>query len=156
MAQSVSATTINGPNGPLNLVFGESTPEQRLACCELVVSAFAPDFPGSSLMAHEDAMAQHPLVANRGSRYWCLSLADDPGCIVSLCKTMRRRLLVRDGDSTREEDGYCIGAVVTDPRYRRLGLAKMLMQRVAQWADGPGGAAATMLYTSVGDVSGDT
>lgn len=151
MAQSLS-TTIKGPNGPLNVVFGEATPEQRLPWCGVVTAAFAPSFPASAFMQHEEHLSQHPLTVNQGTRFWCISLADDPGSVLAVCKAVRRRFLVRASDSVREEDGYCIGYVGTHPDYRRLGLAKLLMRHVAEWLDGPADAAASMLYTSVGDV----
>lgn len=153
MAQSLSTTTtIKGPDGPLNVVLGEATPEQRFPWCEIVTAAFAPSFPASAFEAQEDYLAQHPLTLNQGTRFWCVSLADDPAVVVAVTKTVRRRLLVRDSESVREEDGYCVGYVGTHPEYRRLGLASLLIKHVAAWLDGPGGAAASMLYTSVGDV----
>jgi ribosomal protein S18 acetylase RimI-like enzyme len=152
MAQSVSAT-IKGPNGPLSIVFGEGSPDQQVPWCEVAAAAFAPQVPASVFVEHGDALSQHPLARNKGIRYWCISLVDDPASVISMCGTIRRPLLVRDSESTREEDGYCVFMVATHTQYRRLGLAKMLMIQVAEWLDGPGGAAASMLYTSVGDVS---
>ncbi|RFU72433.1 hypothetical protein TARUN_9829 [Trichoderma arundinaceum] len=150
MSQSLSAT-IKGPSGPLNIVFGEVTPEQRLPCCEVVVAAFAPSLPASIFVEHEEYLSQHPLSLNQGTRFWCISLADDPGSVLAFCKTIRRRFLVRDSKSIREEDGYCISTVATHPHYRRLGLATLLIKHIAEWLDGPADAAASMLYTSVGD-----
>ncbi|UKZ72415.1 hypothetical protein TrVFT333_000044 [Trichoderma virens FT-333] len=150
MLHSLSAT-INGPSGPLNVVFGEGTPEQRLSCCEVIVAAFAPSFPASACVEHEEYLSRHPLSLNKGTRFWCISIADNPGTILALCKTIRRRFLVRDSESIHEEDGYCIGTVATHPHYRRLGLATLLIKHVAEWLDGPADAAASMLYTSVGD-----
>ncbi len=155
MAQPVSATII-GPNGPLDMVLGEQNPDQRFPCSELGVAAFAPQLPASVFAEHAEAMSKHPLAHNQGIRYWCISLADNPASVITMCGTIRRPLLVRDSESTREEDGYCVFMVATHAQYRRLGLAKMLMKRVAEWLDGPGNAAASMLYTSVGDVSGTT
>ena len=54
-----------------------------------------------------------------------------------------------------EGDGYCIASVITNPDYRKAGLASVLMGHVAEWMDGPGGGTASMLYTSIGDVSLD-
>lgn len=152
MTQSLSET-ISGPNGPLNIVFGEGTPDQQLSLCEVASAAFAPQVPASVFVEHGKALSQHPLVSNNGVRYWCISLVDDPQTVLTMCGTLRRPLLVRDSESTREENGYCVFMVATHTQYRRLGLAKKLMNRVAEWLDGPGGAAISMLYTSVGDVS---
>lgn len=151
MAQSL-LTTVKGPSGLLNIVFGEAAPEQRLPWCGVVTAAFAPSFPASAFMEHEEYLSRHPLTVNQGTRFWCISLANDSGSILAVCKTIRRRFLVRDIESIREENGYCIGYVATHPDYRRLGLATLLMQQIAGWLDGPADAAASMLYTSVGDV----
>ncbi|KAK4062803.1 uncharacterized protein Triagg1_9673 [Trichoderma aggressivum f. europaeum] len=151
MAFSFS-TTVQGPSGPLKIVFGEETPEQRLACCEVIVASYAPSFPASAIVELEEYLSQHPLTLNQGTRFWCISLDDDTGSVLALCKTIRRRFLVKDSESMREESGYCISTVATHPQYRRLGLATLLIQQVAKWLDGPADAAASMLYTSVGDV----
>ncbi|ORY58055.1 uncharacterized protein BCR38DRAFT_75647 [Pseudomassariella vexata] len=150
MAQSVSAT-ITGPNGPLDIVLGEQTPDQKSPCWELAVAAFAPQIPASAFAEQAEALWKHPLARNQGVRFWCISLADDPASVVAMCGTIRRPLLVRDSESTREEDGYCVFMVATHAQYRRRGLAKILLKRIAEWLDGPGDAAASMLYTSVGD-----
>lgn len=152
MAQPVS-TSIAGPNGPLDVVIGGQNPGQEFSCCELAVAAFAPEIPASVFAEHGEALSKHPLARNQGIRYWCISLANDPMSVIAMCGTIRRPLLVRDSESMREEDGYCVFMVATHAQYRRLGLAKMLMKRVAEWLDGPGSAAASMLYTSIGDVS---
>ncbi|KAL6899943.1 hypothetical protein GGI43DRAFT_427653 [Trichoderma evansii] len=146
-----TTTTIKGPSGPLNVVLGEATPEQRFPWCAVVTAAFAPSFPASAFEAHEEYLAQHPLTVNQGTRFWCISLADDPKVVLAVTKTVRRPFLVRDSESVREENGYCIGYVGTHPDYRRLGLASLLIKHVAEWLDGPADAAASMLYTSVGD-----
>jgi ribosomal protein S18 acetylase RimI-like enzyme len=152
MAQSVPAT-INRPGGPLNIVFGEGTPDQQVSWCEVAAAAFAPQVPASVFVEHGDALSQHPLARNKGIRYWCISPADNRTSVIAMCGTIRRPLLVRDSESMREEQGYCVFMVATHTQYRRLGLATMLMTQVAEWLDGPGDAAASMLYTSVGDVS---
>lgn len=152
MAQTVSAT-IKGPNGPLDLVLGQATPEQQAPCYELAAAAFVPQISPSVIVEHGESVSQHPLVRNNGSRFWCISLANDPLTVIAMCGTLYRPLLVRDSQSMREEKGYCIFMVATHTQYRRLGLAKMIMKQVTEWLDGAGGAAASMLYTSVGDVS---
>lgn len=151
MAFSFS-TTVKGPSGPLNIVFAEGTPEQHLACCEVIVASYAPSFPASAIAEQEEYLSQHPLTVNQNTRFWCISLDDDTKSVLALCKTIRRRFLVKDSESMREESGYCISTVATHPNYRRLGLATLLIEQVAKWLDGPGDAAASMLYTSVGDV----
>jgi hypothetical protein len=147
------AATIKGRNGPLNIVFAEATPDQRVPACEVATAAFAPKLPASVFVEHGDALSDTQLARGKGIRYWCISLADDPASVLTMCGTIRRPLLIRDSESTREEVGYCVFMVATHTQYRRLGLAKMLMNQVAEWLDGPGDVNVSMLYTSVGDVS---
>lgn len=156
MTQSLSTTaTVKGPNGHLNVALGEATHEQILPWCGIVTAAFAPSFPGSAFLAQEQCLSQHPLTLNQGTRFWCVYLAEDPKTLLAVAKTVRRQFLIRDSESVHEETGYCIGYVGTHPDYRRLGLASLLIKHVAEWLDGPADAAASMLYTSVGDVSDD-
>lgn len=104
-------------------------------------------------MQHGEALSQHPLAHNNGIRYWCISQEDDPLNVLAMCGTIRRPLLIRDSEGVREEEGYCVFMVATHTKYRRLGVATMLMKYVAAWLDGEGGVVASMLYTSVGNVS---
>ncbi|KKZ63298.1 hypothetical protein EMCG_00281 [[Emmonsia] crescens] len=109
-----------------------------------------PDFiEGEKFLAHRPLTRD----SSAGVRWWCLGVqaGDGTGRVVATCKTLHRDLLIRTAaGGTREGRGYCIGAVATDKRYRRLGLAEFLLRRVAQWMDGPGGADASMLYSSIG------
>jgi GNAT superfamily N-acetyltransferase len=152
MPQPVSST-IKGPDGPLNIILGEATPAQRAVCWNLSGTVFAPQLPSSVFPEHGEIMFNHELVRDNGERYWCVSLADEPLTVIAMCGTMRRTFLIRDGESTREEIGYCVFAVATHPQYRRLGLAKMVMNYVAEWLDGEAETPVSILYTSVGDVS---
>ncbi|KAL7928220.1 hypothetical protein V8C35DRAFT_318689 [Trichoderma chlorosporum] len=144
-------TAIKTPSGPLNVIFGEATSEQRLQWCQVVTAAFAPSLPASALVEHEEYLSQHPLTVDQGTRFWSLSLVEDSRMVLAVCKTIRRRFLIRDIESVSERDGYCIGYVATHPDYRRLGLATLLIKQLASWLDGPANATASMLYTSVGD-----
>ncbi|KAI9164086.1 hypothetical protein HJFPF1_05722 [Paramyrothecium foliicola] len=150
MTQSLS-TTIQGPNGPLQIVCGEATPDQWAPCLEVAGAAFVPQLPPSIVVEHGKALSHHALLRDKGVRFWCVSVADDPLSVLAMCGTLRRPLLVRDSQSVREEDGYCIYMVATHSQYRRLGLANMVLKKVTEWLDGESGAAASMLYTSIGD-----
>ncbi|KAH7303499.1 hypothetical protein B0I35DRAFT_364935 [Stachybotrys elegans] len=150
MPQSMPVT-INGPDGPLEAILGEATSAQRVACWELASVVFAPQIPASLFVEHLKTMFNHKLVRDNGERYWCISRADDPMTVMAMCGTIRRAFLIRDNESMREEEGFCIFAVATHIQYRRLGLAKMIMKYVSEWLDGDARAPVSMLYTSVGD-----
>lgn len=146
MRQPVVASTLDG------VVFGEANPEQQVRCYQLAAMAFGPPLSEADYVEREEYLGQRPLARNKGWRIWCLSLAEDPSEVLATCKTIRKDLVVRDSDGSREEQAYCIASVFTNPRYRGHGFASLLMKHVAEWMDGPGSAAASMLYTIVGDV----
>lgn len=150
-----SATTIDGPEGSQVLVFSEATTqEQQVKCFKVVGSSFGWPLPEADYIEREKYLTGLPLTRTGGAgvRWWCLR-TEDWGHVVATCKILNRDLLTRTADGvTRDRQGYCIGAVATDKRYRRLGLAEFLLRAVAQWMDGPGEADASMLYSSIGKV----
>lgn len=147
-------TTINGPNGPQEIIFGEATPLQRIQCSKLAATAFRLPLSEADCLEHEEQNSWPPLSHNDGWRFWCLFLAaDDDARVLATCKTIRRNILVRDNSETREEQAYCLASVITDPQYRQYGLATLLLNYLAEWMDGPGDGIASLLYTSIGDVS---
>ncbi|PGH05641.1 hypothetical protein GX51_02800 [Blastomyces parvus] len=150
------STTIDGPEGSEVVVFNEATTdEQQVKCFKIVGASFGWPLPEADYIEREKFLVQRPLTRSNGAgvRWWCLQVQAGDGCgrVVATCKTLNRDLLIRTAaGNTRQGQGYCIGAVATDKRYRRLGLAEFLLRAVARWMDGPGGAEASMLYSSVG------
>jgi hypothetical protein len=68
--------------------------------------------------------------------------------VLTTCKTIIRKIVVRDSDGTRVESSYCIASVITDERYRKLGLATVLLSNIAAWLDNETPTNASMLYSS--------
>ncbi|OTB08882.1 hypothetical protein M426DRAFT_316908 [Hypoxylon sp. CI-4A] len=146
--------TIEDAKGTLSVTFSEATtPEGRTRCSELASTAFGKSLSKVGYMEREAYLADQPLARGTGWRFWCLTLADDPRQVLAMCKTLHRDLLVRDGEKTtpRWEQAYCICSVITDSRYRGRGLASVMLKRVAEWMDGPGDGAASVLYSDVGE-----
>ncbi|KAI0854176.1 hypothetical protein F5Y00DRAFT_256674 [Daldinia vernicosa] len=151
--------SIENARGTLKVIFSEATTsEERVRCAKLASTAFGKPLTPERYLEREEYLASHPLARGTGWRWWCLTLADNPEHVLSMCKTMHRDLLVRDGSATggetvvaRQEQGYCICSVVTDSNYRGRGLASVLLKGVAEWLDGPGNATASILYSDVGD-----
>ncbi|KAK7948522.1 uncharacterized protein PG986_009408 [Apiospora aurea] len=143
--------TINTPNdGPIEAVFGEASPEQRVECFKQAGCSFVWSVPEDQWIAAEEQLGQLPLLRGKGCRHWCLYKADAPNEIISSLRTIRREVLIRDEQGVRQETGYDIAMVATDAKYRGHGLASFLMRKVGEWADGPGAAPVTTLYTAVG------
>ena len=149
--------TLEGPQGPISVVVSEASPTQRLPCRKLGAVPFgAPLQNEADYVQLDEYLGAVPLTRDDGWRFWCLALTADPARVLATCKTVRRRLLVRDADvdagAVRERRAYCLASVVTDPEYRGYGLATLLLRRVAAWMDGPGGGVACLLYTSIKEV----
>ncbi|OTA63134.1 hypothetical protein K449DRAFT_368884 [Hypoxylon sp. EC38] len=144
--------TIEDPRGSLAVIFFEATTrEDRIRGSKLANTAFGKSLSEESYLEREDYLADLPLARGTGWRWFSLALADNPEHVVAMCKTLHRDLLIRDSAGMRQEQGYCICSVITDSRYRGRGLATVLMKNIAEWLDGPGGAAASTLYSDVGD-----
>lgn len=137
-------------NGPIEVVFGEASPEQRVECFKQAGRVFVRSVPEDLWVAAEKQLEQLPLLREKGCRHWCLYRADAPNEIVSSLRAIRREVLIRDGERVRQATGYDICMVATDPKYRGHGLASFLTRKAGEWADGPGAAPVTTLYTSIG------
>ncbi|KAK6088010.1 hypothetical protein SCUP234_01076 [Seiridium cupressi] len=144
-------STINGPDGSIDVEFGEATFEQRAQCCKLAAIEFGAPLTTFDYLEREQYLGDLALTRNNGWRFWCLYLATNLEVVLATCKTIRRDIIVRDAKGVREERGYCIASVVTNPQFRGRGLASLLLEQIAAWIDGPGDAYASMLYTSIGD-----
>ncbi|XXG95024.1 hypothetical protein Hte_001284 [Hypoxylon texense] len=147
------STTIQDAGGALTVIFSEATtPAGRVRCAKLASTAFGKSLSADGYLEREAYLSDLPLARGGGWRSWSLTRADDPDLVLATCKTLRRDLLVRDpGGAALERQGYCICSVVTDSRYRGRGLASVLLRHVAEWLDGAGDAAASMLYSDVGE-----
>ncbi|KAK8006687.1 hypothetical protein PG991_012984 [Apiospora marii] len=151
MASQNDRIIINTPtDGPIKVVFGEASPEQRVECFKQAGRTFVRSVPEDLWVAAEKQLEQLPLLSEKGYRHWCLYRADAPNEIASSLRTIRRKVLIRDGERVQQATGYDISMVATDPKYRGHGLASFLMRKAGEWADGPGAAPVTTLYTSVG------
>ncbi|KAI1337304.1 hypothetical protein F5Y15DRAFT_390849 [Xylariaceae sp. FL0016] len=137
---------INGPAGSLTVVFRDASPEQRVQCSMLAAPAFGSPLSVADYVERDEYLGKQPLTVDGGWRFWCLVTDDDDERVLATCKTMNRPLLIRDSTGCREEQGYCVVSVVTQPEYRGCGLASLLVENVKVWMDGP-----SMLYTSIGD-----
>ncbi|KAG6368319.1 hypothetical protein INS49_002524 [Diaporthe citri] len=152
MASRLATITLNLADGPVEVAVGEAKPEQQLQCCKLAGTAFAAPLSQDQYIELEDYLGSLPLAVAGSTRYWCLFPTDNPNCILATCKTLHRFFLVKDGRAALTTgDGYCIASVITNPDYRKSGLASVLMEHIAEWMDGPGVGTASMLYTSIGD-----
>lgn len=140
-------------DGPLTLLFAEATRSQRAQCRIMAAKSFREPLSAEDYIEREEYLAGRPLTRNGGIRYWLLYSDKDPAQVLATCKTIQRDIIVRDQTAIYPGKCYCVASVITHPDFRKHGLASLLLQRVAEWMDGLGNATASMLFTSIGDVS---
>jgi GNAT superfamily N-acetyltransferase len=142
--------TISMTNGSrITVLFGEATAQQQHKCYTLAASAWGSYLDEDEIIAREEYLSEQPLARKDGSRTWCLYRQDDHDQILSTCKTVHRDFVVKDSESTREVKGYCVTSVYTPQLLRGHGLASNMLNNVAQWLDGPGEAAVSVLYSGI-------
>lgn len=148
----ISPTTIQGPDGPLLVQFGEANDDQILPCHELAGLAFGQPLSNAEFVEKENFMIRLAATQGGGSwwRIWCVFPVDNPNRVLASCKTIRRDLLVKESSTgeTRGRLGYCISAVAVEAAHRGLGVGAYLLASVKQWLDTEGEAALSMLYSS--------
>lgn len=147
-----SSITIGTPSSPIIAAFGEANSDQRLACYRLGATAFRHPLTPAQYVKREEFMSSLPLTQGTGWRFWCVYNQDNPCQVLSTCKTIDRDLFVRDTEGSRREKGYCIASVVSVSEHRGAGLASFLLEKVAEWMDGPGKGATSFLYTHLSPV----
>lgn len=135
----------------IEVLFGEATAEQLLECYILAGRAWGSYLDEDEIIRREQHLRTQALAREGGCRTWCLYRRDDHTQVLSTCSVIRRDLLLNDTEDVNEAKGYCINSVVTALLYRGHGLASYLLQNVAQWLDGPGEAAISLLYSGIPD-----
>jgi GNAT superfamily N-acetyltransferase len=138
---------------PSKTIFAEASGAQRAQCFQLGAASFGAPLSAEQYLEREAFFDTLPLLRDGGLRVWCLLDAEDRNRVITTCKTVRRDLFIRDGPGEgRKAQGFCLASVVCDPQFRGQGFTSILLEEVAKWADGPGQAAVTFLYTSIGSV----
>ncbi len=142
-----SITMMNGDT--VTALFGEATAEQQIECYTLSSSAWASYLDEDEVIAREKHLSVESLSRDGGRRTWCLYRQDDPGSVLSTCKTLRRDFRLENTGNTHQVGGYCITSVCTATLYRGHGLASHMLRNVTDWLDGPGQALVSVLYSGI-------
>lgn len=140
-------TMMNGDE--IKVLFGEATVEQQTNCYALAAGAWGSYLDEDEVIAREKHLAEQTLARNGGCQTWCLYRQDDHSQILSTCKTIRRDFIVSGSGGNRDIRGCCVSSVYTPLLYRGHGLASQMLRNVAQWLDGPGKAAVSLLYSGI-------
>ena len=142
-----SITLMNGDR--ITVLFGEATSQQKPQCYALSARSWGSYLDEDEVIAREEHLVEQSLARNGGCRLWCLYRQDDHDQVFSTCKTVRRTFLMADKQGAHEILGYCVSSVSTALPYRGHGLACFMLQHVAQWLDGVGDAAVSVLYSGM-------
>lgn len=145
--EAYTITMMNGSK--IEALFGEATARQKHKCYTIAASAWGSYLDEDEVIAREEHLNKQPLALNGGSRTWCLYRKDDHDQILSTCKTIDRSFVLSETGSIQEIRGYCVTSVHTPLLYRGHGLASHMLNNVAQWLDGPGETAISVLYSGI-------
>lgn len=140
-------TMMNGTT--IEVRFREAIAEQLLNCYILAGSSWESYLDEDEIIGREQHLSTQSLAREGGCRTWCLYRQDDHTQVLSTCRTTRRSFLLCDKEDIHEIKGHCVTSVVTALLYRGHGLASHLLRNVAQWLDGSGEAAVSLLYSGI-------
>ncbi|KAK3391274.1 hypothetical protein B0H63DRAFT_467627 [Podospora didyma] len=133
-----------------DVLFGEATDQQRTLSWQLNAASWAPPMTLEDYVGREKTLSETALSANGGTRYWVLTLKDDPDTIVSACEVTAKKVLLADSAGSRIVDSYSIASVFTAPRYRKQGMAGYMLKEVQRLVDRTTECGA--LYSDIGKI----
>lgn len=134
-----------------DLVFTQASPSQHKRTWDFNCTSWAPPLSATDYKARETLLLTQDLTANGRFRGWLLHRANDPADIVSSCELFHKTLYIRrPGDSGTVEEclAFGIASVFTNMRYRRQGMAEILLRRLQERMDSEG-AELSVLYSDI-------
>jgi GNAT superfamily N-acetyltransferase len=132
--------------------FHEATPTQRVETWRLNSLSWAAPLALDDYLRREQRLGETDFTANGLNRYWVLTKTTDPEEVVASCETTRKTVHCGGAGGYREVRAYAIASVYTNPKYRRNGMAALLLTGLKQWMDVEGGAECSALYSDIGKV----
>jgi GNAT superfamily N-acetyltransferase len=132
--------------------FHEATPAQRVETWRLNGVSWAAPLPVDEYIRREQHLGETDFTANGLNRYWVLSKTADPTEVVASCETTRKTVHSGGFGGYRELRAYAIASVYTNPKYRRNGMAALLLTHLKAWMDGEGVSECSALYSDIGKV----
>jgi GNAT superfamily N-acetyltransferase len=132
--------------------FHEATPAQRAESWRLNGASWAAPLSIDDYMSREQHLSETDFTANGLNRYWMLTRIADPAEVVVSCETTRKTVYCGGLGGYREVRAYAIASVYTNPKYRRNGMAALLLTHLKGWMDGEGASECSALYSDIGKV----
>ncbi|KAK4162001.1 lysine acetyltransferase [Cladorrhinum sp. PSN259] len=120
-----------------DIVFGPASEEQRHVAVALRGEAWAPPMSLADYIERESFLSQQELTCDAQCILWVVYLKGYPRQVIASCETTRKPVLISAGDGSPPRDGhaYSISNVYTNPTYRRMGMAALLLRRVQEVID---------------------
>lgn len=133
--------------------FHEATPSQRTESWRLSSASWAGPLSIEDFIARGEHLSRTALCADGRTRYWVVTRISDSQDVVASCRTMQKSIHSGGPGGYRELNAYAIASVYTNPKYRRNGMAVLMLDEVKKWLDGEGAAECSALYSDIGKVS---
>lgn len=136
---------------PTEVQFTEASAEQQKLAWELNGVSWAKPMPLEHYIAREAHLSSQDLTKDGRCTYWVLVLKSDPGSIIASCEATRKTIYICEpGRELRIGNSYAIASVYTNPEYRRLGMATIMLRNLQEEMDKDSDASA--LYSDIGKI----
>lgn len=138
-----------------DVVFAKADSELQKAAWRLNGEAWAAPMSIDDYVAREYHLSQQDLSKEGRCIYWVLTHKDDPTHVVASCESVKKTVFVAGhgtgiNDGFVEGTGYAIASVYTNPKYRRLGMAAYMLQRLQEHMDIDSDC--SVLYSDIGKI----
>lgn len=137
------------PSDNTGLTFRQSSDAQLNLVWTLNAEAWAAPISPEDHVARERFLSQQGLTGDNWRTFVLFRQEDE---IIASCEAFEKEILMSDQNGFRKELGYAIASVYTNPKYRRQKMANVLLMNLAEWMDGEGNGALSVLYSDIGKV----
>jgi len=136
-----------------NVLFTRADDTIRELTWRLNGAVFAAPLDLDAYVAREAYLSQQALCKDGGCTYFVLAHKHDATHIVASCEAVKKTVFIAgghtsDGSGFKEATGYGIASVYTNPKYRRLGMAALMMDKLKEIIDQESDCSA--LYSDIG------
>jgi len=148
--------------GPSTLTLREATPAEKVLCWRTNAASWAGRLTVDDYVLRETINGSGLLTDNGGIKYWVfvesrITSSQDvevggEEVIYASVESLRKEIVVRDGEGVRRERCWAVASVFTPEKWRRRGIAAEMMRKLGEWFDGEGGGEGriSVLYSDVG------
>lgn len=138
-----------------DVIFTRADGEVQKQAWKLNGEAWAAPLSIDQYVNREIHLSQQVLSKDGGCTYWVLAHKDDPTHIVASCESIKKTIFIAGKDAGVEggflETTACaVASVYTNPQYRRLGMAALMLRKLQDQLDAESECSA--LYSDVGKI----